>query len=72
MLFTLFVFLRIEVSSIYCLLFLFCFSSSCVTCVSSFSGLSSSICPLRFFLTFIIYIAYTSHTISKIVSLTLL
>ena len=39
-LFTLFVFsLRIVVSNTYCVVVLFCFSSSCVLYVASFSGL---------------------------------
>jgi len=38
-LFTLFVFV-IVVSNTYCVVFLFCFSSSCVPYVASFSGLS--------------------------------
>jgi hypothetical protein len=33
--------LRIVVSNIYCVVFLFCFSSSCVPSVASFSGLSN-------------------------------
>jgi hypothetical protein len=32
--------LRVVVSGAYCAMFLFCFSSCCVTCVASFSGLS--------------------------------
>ena len=32
--------LRMVMSNIYCVVFMFCISSSCVPCVSSFSGLS--------------------------------
>jgi hypothetical protein len=37
--------LRIVVSNTYCVVFLFCFSSSCVPDVASFSGLSIFDCP---------------------------
>ena len=37
--------LRIVVSNAYCVVFLFCFSSSCVPYVASFSGLSIFDCP---------------------------
>ena len=37
----------------YCVVFLFCFSSSCVPYVASVSGLSFFHCPLRYSLTFI-------------------
>jgi len=37
--------LHIVVSSTYCVMFLFCFSSSCVPYVASFSGLSFFDCP---------------------------
>ena len=36
--------LAIAVSNKYCVVFLFCFSSSCVTCAVSFSGLSNFDC----------------------------
>ena len=36
---------RIVVSITYCVVFLFCFSSSSVPCVASFSGLSIFDCP---------------------------
>ena len=39
--------LRIVVSNIYCVVVLFCFSSPCVPCVASFSGLSIFDCPFR-------------------------
>ena len=46
--------LHILLSNTYCTGFLFCFSSSCVTCVASFSGLSiHSWLSLRYSLTFI-------------------
>ena len=35
-------------SCTYCVVFLFCFSSTCVPCVSSFSGLSNCIAPSVF------------------------
>ena len=41
------------VSNTYCVVFLFCFSSSCVPYVASFSGLSLFLLPLRYSLTFI-------------------
>ena len=34
------VWLRVVVSNTCCVVFLFCFSSSCVTCAASFSGVS--------------------------------
>jgi hypothetical protein len=40
-----FVYLRIVVSNTYCVVFLFCFSSSCVPYVAMCSGLSSLDCP---------------------------
>jgi hypothetical protein len=43
------VWLRIVVSSTYSMVFLFCFSSSCVSCVARFSGLSFLYCPLVFY-----------------------
>ena len=48
---TLFVFflLHIVVSNTYCVVFLFCFSSSCVPYGSSFSGLSIIGCPFSIF-----------------------
>ena len=45
--------LRIVVSNTYCVVFLFCFSSSCVPYVASFSGLSIFSLPLRYSPTFI-------------------
>ena len=39
--------LRIVVSNTYCVVFLFCFSSSCVPYVVSFSGLSFYDCPFQ-------------------------
>jgi hypothetical protein len=36
-----------------CVVFLFCFASSCVPCVVGFSGLSISDCPFGVLLTFI-------------------
>ncbi len=40
--------LRIVVSKTYCVVFLFCLSSSCVSYVASFSGLSIVIAPSVF------------------------
>jgi hypothetical protein len=37
-----------------CVVFLFCFASSCVPCVVGFSGLSISDCPFGVLLTFIL------------------
>ena len=47
--------LLMMVSNIYCVVFLFSFSSSCVNYVASFSGLSILLLPLRYSLTLIIY-----------------
>jgi hypothetical protein len=44
-LFTLFVFVCVLMSTTYCVVFLFCFSSSCVPYVASFSGLPIFDCP---------------------------
>jgi hypothetical protein len=41
------------VSNTYCVVFLFCLSSSCVPYVVSFSGLSIFDCHIRYSLTFI-------------------
>ena len=38
--------LRIAVSNTYCVVFLFCLSSSRVPCAARFSGLSISDCPV--------------------------
>ena len=38
--------LRMVVSNTYCIVFLLCFTSSCLPCVASVSGLSIIICPL--------------------------
>ena len=52
-LFTLFVFVcSIMVPNSYCVVILFCFSSSCVIYVASFSGVSIFILPLLYSLTF--------------------
>jgi hypothetical protein len=40
--------LRVVVSNTYCVVFLFCFSSSCVPYIASFSGLSILIAPSVF------------------------
>jgi len=45
--------LRIVMSNTYCVVFLFCLSSSCVLYVASFSRLSILWWPLRYSLTFI-------------------
>jgi len=42
-------YLRIVVSNTYCVVFLLCFSSSCVPNIASFSGLSFSDCPFGIF-----------------------
>ena len=41
----------------YCVVFLLCFSSPCVTYISSFSGLSICFIALQFSLTFILNIS---------------
>ena len=58
---------RIVVSNTYCVVFLFCFCSSCVACIASFSGLSIFDCPFgilfRVFIVFVI-IFKTSNLIN--------
>jgi hypothetical protein len=44
--------LRLVVSKAYCVACLLCFSSSCLSCVAIFSGLSFFYCPIRYSLTF--------------------
>jgi len=49
------------VQHIYCVVFLFCFSLSCVPCVASFSGLSFFDCPFGilqrlFYLLYVLYV----------------
>jgi hypothetical protein len=58
--------LCIVVPNTYCVVFLFCFFSSCVPYVFSFSGLSIFFISLRYSLTFIWYILLTAVKINKI------
>jgi uncharacterized membrane protein len=47
------------VTNTYRVVFLVCFSSSCVPYVASFSGLSICDCPIRYSLTFVLLIVFS-------------
>ena len=54
--------LRVVVCNTCCVVFLFCFSSSCVPYVASYSELSFFLLPHRYSLTFIYRISYNFAT----------
>ena len=62
--YVIYVCLRLVVSNAYCVVFLLCFSSSCVPDVASFSGLSFFYCPFRYSQTFICNLTILSSSVT--------